>query len=343
MNHRAGGNQNGRLSRSSRGSESSDLVAMKALAAATARPSPVPTLNDRAPELSGMIGRRDSVVGARIDDRAPLSAGVSWTWLAAGCAAVLLPGLIGVALLGRSSSSAAADRAQAAAATRPALIAVAPTAPAAVPPPVEIEPLEHLQALMPNADAPLPAVTRGGVPGQPHYYRHRRGWRAAAAAAAALAASGGAAAPANAPAAPGAVAASPAAATNAADQAPADSPDPADKAEQTEAPAEKPKKAVEAAAEEPTGAPPRTVKELRSALARLQARVVQCHQRFQVDGVADVRVAVNPSGTVESASLAGDFEGTPTGDCIVRLVTAASFPSFDGTESVHVSHSFPLE
>jgi hypothetical protein len=311
---------------------------MKALAAATTRPAPVPSLNDRAPELSGMIGRRDSVVGARIDDRAPLSAGVSWMWLAAGCAAVLLPGLVGVALLGRSSSSAAADRAQAARATGPALIAVAPAV-APVAPQVEIEPLEHLQALMPNADAPLPAVTRGGVPGQPHYYRHRRGWRAAAAAAAALAASGGAAAPGT----PGAAAASPAAAASAADQAPADSPDPADKAEQTEAPAEKPKKAVEAAADEPSGAAPRTVKELRSALARLQARVVQCHQRFQVDGVADVRVAVNPSGTVESAALAGDFEGTPTGDCIVRLVTAASFPSFDGTESVHVSHSFPLE
>ena len=55
-----------------------------------------------------------------------------------------------------------------------------------------------------------------------------------------------------------------------------------------------------------------------------------CHQRFQVDGVADVRVAVNPSGTVESASLAGEFEGTPTGDCIVRLVSAASFPGSKG-------------
>jgi predicted PP-loop superfamily ATPase len=85
------------------------------------------------------------------------------------------------------------------------------------------------------------------------------------------------------------------------------------------------------------------VKELRSALARLQGRVVQCHQRFQVDGIADVKVAVNPSGTVESTSLAGEFEGTPTGDCIVRAVSAASFPTFDGTESVRVSHSFPLQ
>ena len=340
MNHRAGGNQNGRLSRSSRGSESSDLVDMKALAAATTRPAPVPSLNDRAPELSGMIGRRDSVVGARIDDRAPLTAGLSWMWLAAGCAAVLIPGLIGVSLLGRGSSEAAQlPRAV------PAAVAEAP---AAAPPPVEIEPLAHLQAVIadpkpgpaagssPNLATAEPQgpIVRGGVP---RYYRHRRGRLSAAAMAALAAANAAPGAPAPAGAAPLAPAAS------AADQAPADSPEPSDKAAEAEPPAEKPKKVAEAAPEEPTGAPPRTVKELRSALARLQNRVVACHQRFQVDGVADVRVAVNPSGTVESASLAGEFEGTPTGDCIVRLLTAASFPSFDGTESVRVSHSFSLE
>ena len=95
MNHRAGGTQNGRTSRSNRSSESSDLNDMKALAAAAARPAPVPTLQERGPELSGMIGGgRHSVVGVRIDDRAPFRrcARLSWTWLAAGCAAVLLPG-----------------------------------------------------------------------------------------------------------------------------------------------------------------------------------------------------------------------------------------------------------
>jgi hypothetical protein len=140
-------------------------------------------------------------------------------------------------------------------------------------------------------------------------------------------------------------AAAAAAPANTADQAPADNAEGDKPAAQADTPsaAEKPKKAVEAASDEPSGTAPKTLKELRSALARLQNRVVACHQRFQVDGVADVRVAVNPSGTVESASLAGEFEGTPTGDCIVRLVSAASFPAFDGTESVKVSHSFSLE
>jgi hypothetical protein len=333
MNHRAGGTQNGRTSRSNRSSESSDLNDMRALAAAASRPAPVPTLQERGPELSGMVGGgRHSVVGARIADRArlsALSAGLSWTWLAAGCAAVLLPGLIGVWILVRSSP-AAAER------TPVAVVAAAPVAVAEPPaPPVQIEPMARLPAMVPDTEPAAPAV-RGPV----HYYRHRRYRGASPAALAAMAAASAAGANPGAPA-----AAAPAA--SAADQAPADSPEAADNkaaAAQGDAPAaEKPKKAVEAAPEEPTGAAPKTIKELRSALARLQNRVVACHQRFQVDGVADVRVAVNPSGTVESASLAGEFEGTPTGDCIVRLVSAASFPSFDGTESVKVSHSFSLE
>jgi hypothetical protein len=336
MNHRAGGTPNGRTSHSNRRSESSDLNDMKVLAAAAARPAPAPTLQERGPELSGMIGGgRHSVVGARIDDRAPLSAlsalsaAVSWTWLAAGCAAVLLPGLIGVWILARSSPAAAERTSVAVVAPAPALGAVAePPAP-----PVQIEPIARLPAMVPDSEPAAPAV-RGPV----RYYRHRRYRGASPAALAAMAAAsssgaGSAAAPAAAPSA------------NAADQAPADSPEAADNkaAASAESSAEKPKKAVEAAPEEAASAAPKTLKELRSALARLQNRVVACHQRFQVDGVADVRVAVNPSGTVESASLAGEFEGTPTGDCIVRLVSAASFPSFDGTESVKVSHSFSLE
>jgi hypothetical protein len=331
MNHRAGGQQNGRTSRSNRSNESSDLTDMKALAAA-ARPAPVPSLQERGPELSGMLsdmtGGRHSVVGVRIDDRAPLSAGLSLTWLAAGCAAVLLPGLIGVWILARSSP-ASAER------TSGAMVAPAAPEPVAEPP-VQIEPMARMPALVPDPE-PAPAV-RGPV----HYYRHRRGRGMSAAAIAAMAAAN-AATPGSASAGAAPAAAAPAAGT--ADQAPADSTEASDsKAVPSDTPAqEKPKKAVEAAPDEPSGTAPRTIKELRSALARLQNRVVACHQRFQVDGVADVRVAVNPSGTVESASLAGEFEGTPTGDCIVRLVTAASFPSFDGTESVKVSHSFSLE
>jgi hypothetical protein len=209
---------------------------------------------------------------------------------------------------------------------------------------VQIEPMARLPAMVPDTEPAAPAP-RAPV----HYYRHRRSRGLSAAAIAAMAAANGNAPAANAGAAPAVAApavAAPAASAPTADNAPADSPEPAgadDKAAQADTPAEKPKKAVEAAPDEPASAPPRTVKDLRSALARLQNRVVACHQRFQVDGVADVRVAVNPSGTVESASLAGEFEGTPTGDCIVRLVSAASFPSFDGTESVKVSHSFSLE
>jgi hypothetical protein len=336
MNHRASGNQNGRTTRISRRGDSSDLTDMKALAAAeTARPPSVPPLRPRAPELSGIVGRRGSVVGARIDDRASLLAGLSWLWVSAGCAAVLVPGLIGVWLLVRSSPAPAA----------PSTAMVQPAAPkVAAPTPVEIEPLAHLPAMMPEPEAAAVPEPRAYPSGR--YYHRRRGGQSRRAAAAALAAmTGGSGA---APAAPGAAGSPPLAAGaasppgNAADEGSgvAESEEAADEPEKAP---EKPKRVVEAAPDEPTTAPPRTVNQLRSALARLQGRVVQCHQRFQVDGVADVKVAVNPSGTVESASLAGEFEGTPTGDCIVRAVSAASFPTFDGTESVRVSHSFPLQ
>jgi len=313
---------------------------MKALAAAaTARPPTVPPLRPRAPELSGMVGRRDSVVGARIVDRVSLLAGLSWLWVALGCAAVLVPGFTGVWILTRASAAPAAPMAMAPSA--PA--APAGTATRAAAPPVEIEPLAHLPAMMPEAEVAPAAEGKPNPGGHYYYHRRRHGSRAAAAAAMAAMTGGGAPTPAAAGGAAAPAGAGPLATATAADDAPADT-DQAEADDEADKPPEKPKRVVaEAAPEEPTTAAPRTVKELRSALARLQGRVVQCHQRFQVDGVADVKVAVNPSGTVESASLAGEFEGTPTGDCIVRAVSAASFPTFDGTESVRVSHSFPLQ
>jgi hypothetical protein len=343
MNHRAGGNQNSRSSRSSRSRESSDLTDMKALAAAaTARPPTVPPLRPRAPELSGMVGRRDSVVGARVTDRASLLAGLSWLWVAAGVAAVLVPGMTGVLILSRASAAPASH----AVAARPAPATTTQTAAAErAAAQVEVHPLVRMPAMMPEPE--VAAAEPAKPTGRYYYHRRRHGSRAASAAAmAAMTGGGGPGAPAGAGAAAPAGGAAPGVAGGG-DDATGDK-DEAEGGDEPEKapPVEKPKKVVaaaEAAPDEPTNAAPRTVKELRSALARLQGRVVQCHQRFQIDGVADVRVAVNPSGTVESASLAGDFEGTPTGDCIVRAVSAASFPTFDGTESVRVSHSFALQ
>jgi hypothetical protein len=251
-----------------------------------------------------------------------------------GCAAVLLPGLVGVWILGRASAAPAAPNV--------AMVPRSVAATARPATPVEIEPLAHLPALMPDTEAAAAPEAKPAPGGRYYYHRRRHGSRAAAAAAMAAMTGGGGPTP-GAPGA-GAPGAAPAGGASAADDAPADN-DQGETADEPDKAPEKPKRvaAAEEAPEEPTGAAPRTVKELRSALARLQGRVVQCHQRFQVDGVADVKVAVNPSGTVESASLAGEFEGTPTGDCIVRAVSAASFPTFDGTESVRVSHSFPLQ
>src|SRR3954467_11872744 len=97
MNRRAGGNQNGRGQAQSQPQsngrvESSGVFEVRALAA-SARPS-APAPRARASELSGIVGRRDSVVGMRVLE--PPARGPSRTsmgWLALGFIAVMAPGL----------------------------------------------------------------------------------------------------------------------------------------------------------------------------------------------------------------------------------------------------------
>jgi hypothetical protein len=309
---------------------------MKALAAATARSVATPTPRARASELSGMLGRRDSVVGARVEPSPAVVSGVGWNWAALGCLSVLIPGLVGVWYLNRASVASAA--------VRPAAI---PSTGSAAPlhGSVEIEPIAHRPVASPAPEPPAvaAAVRREPVEGKGDWAtasdsraeakldraaRHRllQAKRAASVDDGAVPA----------PPAPAAAAAPPHEAEPA---APAPTPEKSDDAEKFD----KPKKVAEAAPDEPVVGPPKTVRALRAALTRFQGKVVLCHNRFQVDGTADVRVLVSPSGTVESLSLTGDFDGTPTGECIVRQLSAASFPPFDGSESIRISHSFPLE
>src|SRR5581483_11089072 len=115
MNRRAGGNQNGRGQSQAQSSgqsqpqsngrvESSGVFEVRALAASARPASPAPRA--RASELSGIVGRRDSVVGMRVLEtpaRAPNR--VSMQWLALGFAVVMAPGLAGVWYLGHMGSA----------------------------------------------------------------------------------------------------------------------------------------------------------------------------------------------------------------------------------------------
>src|SRR5579872_1070270 len=69
--------------------ESSDLVELRAIAASTRASATPPVVS--AAELSGVVARRDSVVGVRVDGAAT---GVPpWFWGVVGCLGVLALGL----------------------------------------------------------------------------------------------------------------------------------------------------------------------------------------------------------------------------------------------------------
>jgi hypothetical protein len=85
--------------------------------------------------------------------------------------------------------------------------------------------------------------------------------------------------------------------------------------------------------------PERALKDVDAALEGLQPKVHQCFRRFQIRGVAQVKLTVSPSGSIESPAVTGDFEGTPTGDCVINELASAALPPFKGGP-VSISHSF---
>jgi hypothetical protein len=87
------------------------------------------------------------------------------------------------------------------------------------------------------------------------------------------------------------------------------------------------------------GEPDRALKDVDAALDDLQSKVHECFRRFQIRGIAQVKLTVSPSGSVESPALTGDFEGTPTGDCVIKELASAALPPFKGGP-VSVSHSY---
>jgi hypothetical protein len=70
--------------------------------------------------------------------------------------------------------------------------------------------------------------------------------------------------------------------------------------------------------------------QVEAALTALAPRVRRCFFKFQIPGRAQVGLVVNPTGEPESVTVSGDFEGTPTGQCIADEVAAATLPSFKG-------------
>src|SRR5262249_3528774 len=80
---------------------------------------------------------------------------------------------------------------------------------------------------------------------------------------------------------------------------------------------------------------------IEAALNALTPRVRRCYFKFQIPGSAQVKLVATPSGSIESVAVAGDFEGTPTGDCVAAELAAATLPTFKGG-SLRLNHTFVL-
>ena len=83
------------------------------------------------------------------------------------------------------------------------------------------------------------------------------------------------------------------------------------------------------------------IEDVNAALDDLQPKLKQCFRRFQIPGIAKVKLVVDPSGSIEPASLSGDFEGTPTGDCVMQELSSATLPPFKGAP-LQLNHAFVL-
>ena len=68
-----------------------------------------------------------------------------------------------------------------------------------------------------------------------------------------------------------------------------------------------------------------------SGMQKIKGRVGSCFDQYKVPGMANVAVTISGSGRVSSASVTGQFAGTPTGDCVARAAKSASFPKFKGS------------
>jgi hypothetical protein len=322
--------------RPGRGDDRSDLDDVKALAvkARSETGGPVPRPNPS--DLSGVRPRRDSVVGMRLTPPPRATGGdlPNWLWGVLGCLTVLLVGFGGLFVLGRSGKlGPLLGEAASLMGPAPAAPAAAPEPVAAAKPPEDIVPVDH------------PAAAEHARPEHDHEHLHAHGGHAAPTA---EAEPGAAAAPAPAPTGE----AEPSAA------APADNAPVAAADDSAAKRAARPAKAKAAKAEAPDddSAPAAAPKaaddsdddsslpgqdDVERALDALAPRVRGCFVKYQIKGTARVRLVATAAGKAESVNVTGDFEDTPTGNCVESILSEAKLPTFKGPP-LKLSQSYQL-
>jgi hypothetical protein len=337
------------------GRDEDDLSDVKALAA-KARETGGPVLRQNPADLSGVRPRRDSVVGMRLTPPPRATGGgelPNWLWGVLGCLTVLLVGFAGLFFLGRTGKLAPLLGEAA------SLLGAPPAAPAAPPEPAPAAapaaPAEPAAAAK-DTEAPAPAAPAPSEHAARAEHTHP-GHEAPAAAAPAPTA--------EAPAAPAEPAAAAAAQPPADDATASKHPHgaaPKAKAKEGETPtpggdddgtvAEAAPAAAKAA--RPAAAPKAAAADdsdddsslpgqddVEKALDALAPRMRGCFVKYQIKGTARVRLVATPAGRAESINVTGDFEDTPTGNCVESILSEAKLPTFKGPP-LKLSQSYQL-
>jgi hypothetical protein len=332
-----------RRSSPGRGDDRSDLDDVKELAAKARSETGGPVLKPNPGELSGVRPRRDSIVGMRLTPPPRATGGgelPNWLWGVLGCLSVLLVGFAGLFFLGRSGKLGPLLGEAA------SLVSSGPAAPTPAAPAQVAAPAPAPLAAAQQPEAPAQAEHPAGEHAARSEHEHSHGHAAAAS---------GQGAPAAPPAAEGPPAAPAPAAAAAADNAPVAAADEPSKrgARATKAKAGKasdapggnddsaPAPAAKASADDSDDDSLPGQDDVERALDALAPRVRGCFVKYQIKGTARVRLVATPAGKAESINVTGDFEDTPTGNCVESILSEAKLPTFRGPP-LKLSQSYQL-
>ncbi len=103
--------------------------------------------------------------------------------------------------------------------------------------------------------------------------------------------------------------------------------------------AKKPKKAAVPA--KPKGPTTLDKNQIRASMKKLNSRVGGCYDKYQVEGVARVKLTITRDGRAKNIKIRGKFFGTDTGACVKKAVKGVRFPKFTGKERT-ITYPFRL-
>ncbi len=78
---------------------------------------------------------------------------------------------------------------------------------------------------------------------------------------------------------------------------------------------------------------------IRKAMARVMPMIRSCYDKYGKNGLVKVKITIKPSGSAD-AVVVGNFNGTPTGFCVLGGVYKAVFPKFSGPA---ISFVYPIQ